>query len=149
MKLDPQYEHRCLYLQKMQDFVDGKISGTEFKQWFSSQCRQDMDEYDALLSETEKSILEDLQNKAVRNEIDDEEYKAEALKIIGPFGDNLFFEICSNLQVVDIEDFGVFRYAKGTEYEKDIPEDRRVDEEEFRRRVKAKLDLLEQNKGKW
>ena len=30
-------------------------------------------------------------------------------------------------------------------YEKD----RRVDEEEFRRRVKAKLDLLEQNKGKW
>ena len=149
MNISPRYQHRYLYIQKMQDFVNGKISGMEFSSWFLSQRTQDMNARDQLLSEEEKVELKELLNSLIRKEINDEEYKSGALKIIGPFGDNLFLKLFDNLQAVDIEDFGEYYYAKKYGCEDKIQKDRRVDEEEFRRRVKAKLDLLEQNKGKW
>ena len=120
MKIDPTYEHRYLYIQKMQDFVDGKISGMEFSSWFLSQRTRDMDAGDQLLSEEEKVELKELLNSLIRKEINDEEYKSGALKIIGPFGDNLFFKLFDNLQAVDIEDFGEYSLCKGIGYEDKI-----------------------------
>jgi len=128
-------------MKKMQNFVDNKIEGKEFSDWFLSQRSQDIDKDKKLISSKERLVLDKLMKQAIKKEITEEQYEKEVNKIIWPFN-NLFLDIYDELQAVDIEDF----WPRDDEaFEEDI----NIDEEEFRKRVKEKLRILEENKEKW
>jgi hypothetical protein len=141
MIIKSRYKNRWLYMKKMQNFVDNKIEGKEFSDWFLSQRSQDIDKDKKLISSKERLVLDKLMKQAIKKEITEEQYEKEVNKIIWPFN-NLFLDIYDELQAVDIEDF----WPRDDEaFEEDI----NIDEEEFRKRVKEKLRILEENKEKW
>lgn len=130
------YINRFKYIKMMQDFLDGKLTGYKFMRKFMSQRSKDLNE-DAKYVE-----LKDLDLKYFYGEISEEDYNKLVKPLLIYKDPNLFLEVFDELQATDLEDF----WPREDEcFEEGI----NIDEEELRKRVTAKLQLLKEKEGEW